>query len=63
VRITDDGVGTAGGDAGAGHFGMVEMHERAEAAHGWLSVNSTPGEGTTVEFWLPILPDATGLEP
>ncbi|MEU5263601.1 PAS domain S-box protein [Amycolatopsis sp. NPDC021455] len=63
VRITDDGVGTAGGDAGAGHFGMVEMHERAEAAHGWLSVTSTPGEGTTVEFWLPILPDATGLEP
>jgi PAS domain S-box-containing protein len=63
VRITDDGVGTAGEDAGAGHFGMVEMHERAEAAHGWLSVSSTPGEGTTVEFWLPMLPDATGLEP
>jgi PAS domain S-box-containing protein len=62
VRITDDGVGTAGGDAGAGHFGLVEMHERAEAAHGWLSVRSTPGEGTVVEFWLPMLPDATGLE-
>ncbi|MFB9684353.1 PAS domain-containing sensor histidine kinase [Amycolatopsis plumensis] len=63
VRITDDGVGTAGGDAGAGHFGLVEMHERAEAAHGWLSVDSTPGEGTVVEFWLPLLPDATELEP
>ncbi|MEV6447860.1 PAS domain S-box protein [Amycolatopsis sp. NPDC051716] len=63
VRITDDGVGTAGDDAGAGHFGLVEMHERAEAAHGWLSVDSRPGVGTVVEFWLPLLPDATELEP
>ncbi|MDQ7802897.1 PAS domain-containing sensor histidine kinase [Amycolatopsis sp. A133] len=63
VRITDDGVGTAGGDAGSGHFGLVEMRERAEAAHGWLSVRSTPGEGTVVEFWLPMLPDVPGLEP
>ncbi|MER6800280.1 PAS domain-containing sensor histidine kinase, partial [Amycolatopsis mediterranei] len=63
VRISDDGVGTAGGDAGTGHFGLVEMHERAEAAHGWLSVDSTPGVGTVVEFWLPLLPDATELEP
>ncbi|SEF23111.1 PAS domain S-box-containing protein [Amycolatopsis pretoriensis] len=63
VRITDDGVGMAAGDAAAGHFGMVEMYERAEAAHGWLSVKSTPGRGTTVEFWLPILPDVPGLEP
>ena len=61
VRIGDDGVGTAGGDAGSGHFGLVEMHERAEAAHGWLSVDSTPGKGTVVEFWLPLLPDAPEL--
>ena len=63
VRITDDGVGTPGDDAGSGHFGLVEMHERAEAAHGWLSVTGVPGDGTVVEFWLPMLPDATGLEP
>ncbi|MFI5589736.1 PAS domain S-box protein [Amycolatopsis sp. NPDC051758] len=63
VRITDDGVGTPGDDAGSGHFGLVEMHERAEAAHGWLSVAGVPGDGTVVEFWLPMLPDATGLEP
>ena len=63
VRITDDGVGMATGDVAAGHFGMVEMYERAEAAHGWLSVTSIPGGGTTVEFWLPMLPDAPGLEP
>ncbi|MEV7045625.1 PAS domain S-box protein [Amycolatopsis sp. NPDC051061] len=63
VRITDDGAGTASDEAGAGHFGLVEMHERAEAAHGWLSVTSAPGRGTAVEFWLPMLPDAAGLEP
>jgi PAS domain S-box-containing protein len=63
VRITDDGIGTPGDDGGSGHFGLVEMHERAEAAHGWLSVAGTPGDGTVVEFWLPMLPDATGLEP
>ncbi|WP_410673468.1 PAS domain S-box protein [Amycolatopsis sp. cmx-4-68] len=63
VRIADDGIGTPGEDAGAGHFGLVEMHERAEAAHGWLSVTSTPGRGTVVEFWLPTLPDVTELEP
>ncbi|WIY00183.1 PAS domain S-box protein [Amycolatopsis mongoliensis] len=63
VRITDDGVGTAGGDAGAGHFGLIEMHERAEAAHGWLSVTSEPGRGTSVEFWLPTLPEVAGAEP
>ncbi|WP_290055850.1 PAS domain-containing sensor histidine kinase [Amycolatopsis solani] len=63
VRVSDDGVGIAGDEAGTDHFGLVEMHERAEAAHGWLSVTSTPGVGTTVEFWLPNLPDVTGLEP
>jgi PAS domain S-box-containing protein len=63
VRIADDGIGTAGGDAGSGHFGLTEMRERAEAANGWLTVTSTPGAGTTVEFWLPALPDVPGLEP
>ncbi|GAB3164424.1 PAS domain S-box protein [Amycolatopsis stemonae] len=62
VRIADDGVGTIADGAGAGHFGLVEMRERAEAAHGWLSVTGTPGQGTVVEFWLPKLPDLTGLE-
>jgi PAS domain S-box-containing protein len=63
VRITDDGTGTAETEAGSGHFGLIEMHERADAAHGWLSVTSTPGTGTVVEFWLPTLPDVSELEP
>ncbi|MEV8612535.1 PAS domain S-box protein [Amycolatopsis sp. NPDC051373] len=58
-RLTDDGVGTAvtGTDPGRDHFGLIEMRERAESAHGWWSMSSEPGEGTTVEFWLPSAPD------
>jgi signal transduction histidine kinase len=58
-RVTDDGVGTAvtGTDPGRDHFGLIEMRERAESAHGWWSMSSKPGEGTSVEFWLPSAPD------
>ena len=59
LRVTDDGVGTTAGaaDPGHGHFGLIEMRERAEAAHGWWSLSSTAGAGTTIECWLPALPD------
>ena len=59
LRVTDDGVGTAAGatEPGHGHFGLIEMRERAEAAHGWWSLSSVPGAGTTIECWLPVLPD------
>ena len=29
------------------------MRERAEAAGGRFEMSSTPGSGTTVEFWMP----------
>ncbi|PRX67268.1 PAS domain S-box-containing protein [Nonomuraea fuscirosea] len=64
VRVRDDGVGlTPGGaalsgppDGEMGHFGLAEMRERAEAAGGWWSIGGRPGEGTTVEFWVPASP-------
>jgi len=65
MRISDDGVGTdtaTGGAEDGGHFGLIEMRERAEAAHGWWSMTSEPGAGTTVEVWLPILPDLRDIE-
>jgi signal transduction histidine kinase len=34
------------------------MRERAEAAGGRLALTSTPGDGTTVDFWMP---DRNGL--
>jgi PAS domain S-box-containing protein len=55
VGVSDDGVGFTAGRATpeSGHVGLASIRERADLAGGWLRVNSTPGEGTTVEFWIP----------
>jgi len=36
-----------------GHLGLSTMRERAEIAGGWLGVESAPGRGTVVGFWIP----------
>ena len=36
-----------------GHLGVPAMRERVELAGGRFEIRSAPGEGTTVEFWLP----------
>jgi signal transduction histidine kinase len=56
VRMVDDGVGFSPGQiAGTkeGHLGLTSMRERAELAGGGCRIHSLPGEGTTVEFWVP----------
>jgi signal transduction histidine kinase len=57
VRVHDDGRGfdLPAPDAmpQPGHFGIVSMRERAEAAGGRFTMTSVPGEGTTVDFWMP----------
>jgi PAS domain S-box-containing protein len=55
VRIEDDGIGFDGSAARSrpGHLGLAAIQERAELADGWLKVESAPGAGTKVEFWLP----------
>jgi signal transduction histidine kinase len=57
VRIRDDGNGfhlpEPGAPAEPGHFGLVSMRERAEAAGGRFAMASAPGQGTTVDFWMP----------
>lgn len=60
VRITDDGVGfssTRHQESVRGHLGLTSMRERAGMAGGWCRLHSLPGEGTTVELWVPR-PDA-----
>ena len=56
VSLTDDGVGSASLDAGAGHLGMATMRARAEAEGGQLHIESVPGLGTVVTLTLPKLP-------
>jgi signal transduction histidine kinase len=41
------------GGSQPGHIGVPTMIERAELAGGWCRLRSVPGEGTTVECWLP----------
>jgi PAS domain S-box-containing protein len=55
ARIVDDGVGydPAVIEQRPGHIGLSLIRERAELAGGWCRIESTPGGGTTVEFWVP----------
>lgn len=58
VRVIDDGKGFDPGGANhePGHLGLTAIRERAEAAGGWLRVDSSPGRGTAVDLWLPERP-------
>lgn len=55
VQIVDDGVGydPLQVESTSGHLGLTLMRDRAEVAGGWCRVESAPGAGTTVEFWVP----------
>jgi PAS domain S-box-containing protein len=54
VRVIDDGVGfDASQDSPPGHLGLSAMREHAEIAGGRLTILSRPGNGTTVEVWIP----------
>ncbi|MDG4862687.1 PAS domain S-box protein [Streptomyces sp. T-3] len=64
VQVADDGTGRpAVAPTLHGHFGLMEMRERAETAGGWWTLDSKPGAGSTVEFWLPDLPAGRLDEP
>jgi signal transduction histidine kinase len=58
--VRDDGQGFSPEQLAArkklGHLGVVAMRERTEVAGGWLRIESTPDEGTRVEFWIPDAP-------
>ena len=57
VTVRDDGRGFEGADAydlRPGHLGLTTMVERAELTGGHCRIASHPGEGTTVEVWLPL---------
>ena len=56
IRVVDDGLGydPADVEGHACHRGLVLMRERAVLTGGWCRIESTPGAGTTVEFWVPL---------
>ncbi|HVE68464.1 MAG TPA: histidine kinase, partial [Solirubrobacteraceae bacterium] len=55
VAVRDDGVGfeVEAVSPVPGHLGLGSMRDRATAAGGWWRVESAPGQGTTVEFFVP----------
>lgn len=58
LTITDDGIGmnpVAAGQGGSGSsFGLRAIRERAEQLGGTLCLESSPGQGTRLEVWLPL---------
>jgi signal transduction histidine kinase len=55
VEIVDDGAGFVVAEAVEmpGHLGLLAMKERAQLAGGWFHIESEPGAGAKVEFWVP----------
>jgi PAS domain S-box-containing protein len=57
VSVADDGDGFDPDQVRShprrGHLGLTSMSERATMADGWCRIDSHPGAGTTVRFWLP----------
>jgi signal transduction histidine kinase len=64
VSVQDDGMGfdvdAVGKRSLPGHLGLRSMLERATVADGWLTIDSKPGSGTEVRFWLPTLAELAG---
>ena len=56
VEVKDDGTGFVVAESirMPGHIGLVAVKERAHLAGGWARVESEPGNGTTVTFWVPM---------
>lgn len=61
LTIHDDGKGFDPEEISKKSFGLRGMKERAEAVHGKIDIDSTPGAGTLITIELPRL-DATQLE-
>ena len=55
VEIVDDGAGFVVAEAVhmPGHLGLLAMKERAQLAGGWFRIESEPGAGARVKFWVP----------
>lgn len=50
LEVRDDGQGFAAGEVQTGHVGLALMHDLAAQVGGQLTVDSTPGAGTSVTF-------------
>jgi PAS domain S-box-containing protein len=65
VQIDDDGDGFEPPNGGSvpGHLGLTAMRERAQIAGGWWKMESRPGSGTSISFWVPDVQQAPEFMP
>ena len=54
VEVCDDGVGFDPAQVGAGHYGLIGLRERARLLGGTLTIDSRPGQGTTLLAQFPL---------
>jgi signal transduction histidine kinase len=61
ITIADNGKGLSGGTKGEGKDGLINLRERIERLGGKLRIESGQGNGTRLEFVLP-LPGTSGKD-
>jgi NarL family two-component system sensor histidine kinase YdfH len=64
ITVQDDGQGFDPTNRAfyTGHYGLLGLQERAHLVEGTVSVNSSDGKGTTLEFRVPLAPSGS-LDP
>jgi signal transduction histidine kinase len=63
LDVQDDGKGFVASSIAGNGFGLTGMRERTESLQGSFSLESVPGEGTTISMSLPVLRPAGGDTP
>lgn len=62
LTLRDNGVGFDLESKKQTSYGLLTMEERVHEMGGTMKLQSAPGEGTTIEIWIPALTDERGSE-
>jgi two-component system sensor histidine kinase DegS len=54
MSVRDDGKGFDSRASKSGHYGLLNMRERANKIGGEIIIDSTPGQGTQIDFSVPM---------
>jgi two-component system, NarL family, sensor histidine kinase DegS len=52
--VKDDGKGFETNGTKAGHYGLINMRERAMKVGGQVIIDSAPGKGSQISFSVPV---------
>lgn len=62
LTIRDNGVGFEMEEKKQTSYGLLTMEERVHEMGGTMNIQSAPGEGTTIEIWVPVITEERGTE-